>query len=70
MAIPAKNAFLEAPSRLIHVHLKIIYAQRVIGGLKNAESAIYWRYLSLSFIGFLFFKCEYLNFAEKNGIPN
>ena len=37
----------------------------VLGGLKNAESAIYWRYLSLSSISFLFFKCEYLNFAEK-----
>jgi len=29
MAIPAKNAFLVAPSRLIHVHPKIIYAQTV-----------------------------------------
>ena len=27
MAIPAKNAFLEAPTRLIHMHLKIISAQ-------------------------------------------
>ena len=37
----------------------------VIGGLKNAESAIYWRYLSLGCISILFFKCEYLNFAEQ-----
>jgi hypothetical protein len=44
MAIPAKNAFLEAPFRLIHVHLKFITAQTVgsyIRSLKNAESAIY-----------------------------
>ena len=61
MAIPAKNAFFEAPTRLIHVHLNFISAQR--------ESAIYWQCFGLSSIGLLFFKCEYLNFA-KNCILN
>ena len=42
LAIPAKNVFLEAPLRSIHVHLKIISAQT--GGLyvfSKCGSAIY-----------------------------
>ena len=71
MAIPAKNAFLEAPTRLIHMHLKIISAQTggsyIVSKMRNlqfTDSAF-----SLSFIGLLFFKCKYLIFAEKMVSP-
>ena len=41
MAIPAKNAFLEAPPRLIHVHLKFISVQTggsyIVSKMRNLQ---------------------------------